>query len=82
MLIRAQYIHTNAIYIAYAFSRTQWARFCLLDPEADQWPTSLPRHIGTLRAGSINVHRFISHNTPRLKTLHKTKKGEKKILTR
>lgn len=37
----------------------------------------------TLRAGSINTHRSIVQNTPRLKTLHKQQKRRKtKILTR
>lgn len=43
--IKATYIHTKANCIADALSRSQWARFRSLAPEADHWPTPLPPHI-------------------------------------
>lgn len=43
--IKATYIHTKANCIADALSRSQWARFRSLAPEADHWSISLPPHI-------------------------------------
>lgn len=46
--LKATYINTKANHIADALSRSQWARFRRLAPEADQWPTPLPAHIWDL----------------------------------
>jgi hypothetical protein len=45
ILIHAKYIPSKSNVIADHLSRSQWGKFRLVAPEADQWPTPLPTSI-------------------------------------